>query len=88
LLWRGDCWAHLKSYFASFLEVYLESYFAEFGSIFGAILEHISWTALELISWANLELVFKVCNYALTPLKNVVFLYKKNIVVFNFFPSL
>jgi hypothetical protein len=88
LLWRGDWWAHLKSYFASFLEVYLESYFAEFGSIFGAILEHISWTALELISWANLELVFKVCNYALTSLKNVVFLYKKNIVVCNFFPSL
>ena len=88
MLWRGDWWAHLKSYFASFLEVYLESYFAEFGSIFGAILEHISWTALELFSWANLELVFKVCNYALTSLKNVVFLYKKKIVVFNFFPSL
>ena len=88
MLWRGDWWAHLKSYFASFLEVYLESYFAEFGSIFGAILEHISWTALELLSWANLELVFKVCNYALTSLKNVVFLYKKKIVVFNFFPSL
>ena len=68
MLWRGDCWAHLESYFVSFLEVYLESYFAEFGSIFGAILEHISWTDLELISWANLELVFKVCNYALTSL--------------------
>jgi hypothetical protein len=66
----------------------LKSYFAEFGSIFGAILENISWTTLELISWANLELVFKVCNYALTSLKNVVFLYKKKIVVFNFFPSL
>ena len=62
MLWRGDWWAHLKSYFASFLEVYLESYFVEFGSIFEAILEHISWTDLELISWANLELVFKVCK--------------------------
>ena len=58
LLWRGDCWAYLNSYFASFLEVYLESYFAEFG----AILEHISWTDLELISWADLEFVFKVCK--------------------------
>jgi hypothetical protein len=85
LLWRGDWWAHLKSYFASFLEVYLESYFAEFGSIFGAILEHISWTALDLISWANLELVFKVCNYALTSLKNVVFLYKKKNCCFQLF---
>ena len=78
----------MESYFASFLEADLESYFAEFGSIFGAVLEHISWTALDLISWANLELVFKVCNYALTSFKNVVFLYKKKIVVFNFFPSL
>jgi hypothetical protein len=56
------CKFNMKSYFASFLEVYLESYFVEFGSIFGAILEHISWTDLELISWANLELVFKVCK--------------------------
>jgi hypothetical protein len=85
LLWRGDWWAHLKSYFASFLEVYLESYFAEFGSIFGAILEHISWTALELLSWANLELVFKVCNYALTSLKNVVFFIQKKNCCFQLF---
>ena len=41
LLWRGDCWAHLESYFASFLEADLQSYFSEFGSIFGVVLEHI-----------------------------------------------
>jgi hypothetical protein len=52
----------LESYFASFLEADLESYFVEFESIFGAVLEHISWTDLELISWADLELVFKVCE--------------------------
>jgi hypothetical protein len=52
----------LESYFGSSLEADLESYFSEFGSIFGAVLEHISWTDLELISWADLELVFKVCE--------------------------
>jgi hypothetical protein len=58
----------LESYFASFLEADLESYFAEFGSIFGAVLKHISWTDLELISWADLELVVKVCKlYTYSP---------------------
>jgi hypothetical protein len=39
---------------------------------------------LELISWADLELVFNVCKLCTYPLKNVVFFYKKSIVVFNF----
>jgi hypothetical protein len=72
----------LESYFASFLEAYLE----KIGSIFGAVLEHISWADLELISWADLELVFKVCkvvNYAFTPLKIVVVFFEKSIVVFS-----
>jgi hypothetical protein len=48
----------LESYFASFLEADLE----KIGSIFGVVLELISWADLELISLADLELVFKVCK--------------------------
>ena len=40
----------------------LGAYLELFWSIFGAVLENISWTDLELISSADLELVFKVCK--------------------------
>jgi hypothetical protein len=34
VLWRGDCWAHLESYFSSFLEADLEHIWSCFGAYF------------------------------------------------------
>ena len=73
----------MESYFASFLEAYLE----KIGSIFGAVLEHISWAYLELF-WSIFlgqiwSLFSRYVNYALTPLKIVVVFSEKSIVVFS-----
>ena len=83
MLWKGDCWAHLENYFASFLEADLE----KIGSIFGAYLE-LLWSIFLGQIWSLFlgqiwSLFSRYVNYALTPLKIVVFFSKKSIVVLS-----